>query len=183
MNAVLTHHPLPVPDVFHKHCRAMNQPRAQVMPLDQRRGLIRPVNRQPVVTSHGGDAIRSCSTTMGAAAAPELVFARNVTLPALLTNATLHVYIEQIKYSVNLPGHTLEKFNTEMFVNHQKVLVADLPVLNGAVHVISKLIHPLHHRGHPRPVDETKQGACVNDDNDADWEDWEEWLPVWANED
>lgn len=106
----------------------------------------------------------------------DTVFAHDFHVPSLLTNQTLHVHVAQYSYSIPIPGHPITRYETKVSVNGQQVLVPDLPTRNGALHVISNLIHPLKHRRHGM------DGERVGDADMEDWEDWEEWLPRWADE-
>lgn len=108
---------------------------------------------------------------------PDPVFKRDLHLPSLLTNQTLHVHIAQFQFVIPFPGHEFRQYDTVVFVNGQKVLIPDLPTRNGALHVLKRVIHPLKHREPPETDDD------VFDNEDEDWDDWEEWLPAWANED
>ena len=111
--------------------------------------------------------------------AGNIVFKRDIHVPSLLTNHTLHVHVAQFEHVIPVPGHPLKRYDTIVLVNGLKVLVPDLPVRNGALHVTDKLLHPLRHRGHHKHSDE---GAGEEEFNE-DWEDWEDWLPAWAQED
>lgn len=78
-----------------------------------------------------------------------------------------------IKYNVSLPfpgPHRPHRTETKVYANGKIVAVADIPTLNGAVHVVDAILDP---RG--------AKGKKV-DGHDA-WEDWEDWLPQWAERD
>jgi len=55
-------------------------------------------------------------------------------------------------------GHTVER--TDM----------DLVARNGAFHLVTSVLNPLHSTG--------KEG-----DDKKTWENWEDWLPKWARDD
>lgn len=96
----------------------------------------------------------------------DVISTANYSLPTLLKEHSLDVNV--IKYNVSLPiPNRPHRTVTHVYVNSQRVAVADIPALNGAVHVLGKLLDP-------RKKDE--KGVQGNE-----WEDWEEWLPKWAD--
>ncbi|KAF8810710.1 FAS1 domain-containing protein [Phlegmacium glaucopus] len=117
--------------------------------------------------------------TLATAAFPlptEPISSVNLTLKTLFANHTLQAEIVREKITVPFPwpGHKKPyKVHTEVSVNRQPVLVPDIVGLNGAAHVIGKILDPrtCHHL---RPVDSPVDEGV--------WENWEEWLPQWVNE-
>jgi len=99
----------------------------------------------------------------------------NLTLKTLFVNHTVQAEIVREKIKVPFPGREKPYIvRSKVSVNHHPVLAPDLVGLNGAVHVIGKILHPraCHHRG-----------PSVDSSVDEDvWEKWEEWLPQWADE-
>jgi len=100
----------------------------------------------------------------------------NLTLNTLFVNHTLQAEIMREKITLPLPwpGHKKPyAVRTVVSINHQLVLVPDIVGLNGAAHVIGKILDPraCHYLG---PVDSTE--------NEDVWDKWEEWLPQWADE-
>ncbi|KZP29961.1 FAS1 domain-containing protein [Athelia psychrophila] len=100
-------------------------------------------------------------------------YAANITLPTRLANHTVDVHVLKYKTRVPLPGHKFDVYTTRVFVNRQRVVVADVPARNGALHVVGSVLSPHPHHG--KRV-EGLQGGEVYDS----WADWEEWLVDWA---
>ncbi|KAL6309175.1 FAS1 domain-containing protein [Sparassis latifolia] len=102
---------------------------------------------------------------------PPPVFERNLTVPTLLSNHSLGVYVTQFETKLPLRRRV---YHTHVLVDHQLVTVSDLVARNGAFHVVERVLNPIRHpRRHPEtPTD-------VEED---EWQDWEEWLPRWAEE-
>lgn len=115
---------------------------------------------------------------------PPPVFAANLTLPTLLTNHSLHVHVAKFKYRLPIPGHPKDIYVSKLFVNHQRVIFADVVARNGAAHIIDNVINPHRHHRHrphkPEVVESSEKGYEEGDEED--WEDWEDWLPQWAAE-
>lgn len=111
------------------------------------------------------------------------VFSANVTLPTLLPNHRLHVHVEKVKHRLPIPGHKKDIYTTKLFVNHQSVVVPDVPSRNGAVHIINQVLNPRrrHHRPHKPKQSEAGHDFVDQGDNN-EWEDWEDWLLQWAEE-
>ncbi|KAF7971644.1 hypothetical protein HWV62_20684 [Athelia sp. TMB] len=101
---------------------------------------------------------------------PAPIYAANTTLPTLLANHTLAVHVRKYKTRLPLPHHALDVYTTLLFVNGQKVVVADVPARNGALHVLGRLVSP-----HPRHGEVRAEGGVYDS-----WADWEEWLVDWA---
>jgi len=59
--------------------------------------------------------------------------------------------------------------HTKVCVDHRLVRVRDVVGLNGAIHVVDRLLDPRKH------------GHEGDEDEEESWEDWEEWLPKWGN--
>lgn len=57
--------------------------------------------------------------------------------------------------------------DTKVCVNHRIVHVRDVIGLNGAIHVVDKLLDPRKH-------------DHKDDEEEENWEDWEDWLPKWG---
>lgn len=104
-------------------------------------------------------------------------YSANFTLPTLLPNASIHVWAGtwKIELPVPIPGHGKPTiYKRKLSVNHQPVIVEDGVARNGAIHVIGRLLHPLHHHGN-------KTITSAEEDEATSWENWEDWLPQWAD--
>ena len=101
---------------------------------------------------------------------PAPIYAANTTLPTLLANHTLAVHVRKYKTRLPIPHHALDVYTTLLFVNGQRVVVADVPARNGALHVLTRLVSP-----HPRHGEVRAEGGVYDS-----WADWEEWLVDWA---
>ncbi|EJD02076.1 FAS1 domain-containing protein [Fomitiporia mediterranea MF3/22] len=112
---------------------------------------------------------------------PEVV--ANYTLPTALENHSVNVLVVEIPIKLPIPGHGRKEISRikKVVVNGQVVKGYDGPALNGAIHVVDRLVSPRHRRGRPH---QTLEAMLLNEDYadeyDDDWEDWEEWLPAWA---
>jgi hypothetical protein len=112
---------------------------------------------------------------------PKLEYNVTLAVPSLLANRTHTVSVlkyEQVKRPLPYPVPGAQR--TRIVVNGVDVLVADVPARNGAVHVLGRLLNPMHgrRRHHHDYAVGTEE---VEIDQDAiDWEEWEEWLPQWA---
>lgn len=79
---------------------------------------------------------------------PELVYEYNTTLPTLLQDHHLRVYIAHYKSGLPVPG--FPRYFTRFQVNGHHVGPYDIPARNGALHVLSTILDPRkgrHHRG------------------------------------
>ncbi|TFK25017.1 FAS1 domain-containing protein [Coprinopsis marcescibilis] len=103
---------------------------------------------------------------------PEPFRSVNATLKTRLVNHTVDWTAEKFKFTIPIPKHKKEVYETKVFVNHQHVLVPDIVALNGAIHAIDHLLIPCHHRN--ETVDENIEAPV------DPWENWENWLPQWA---
>ncbi|KLO06763.1 hypothetical protein SCHPADRAFT_1002149 [Schizopora paradoxa] len=126
---------------------------------------------------------------------------QNITLelPTAATNHSLSVQL--LKTEFKLP-HLPPRFDSVVIVNGVPAKVADVTALNGAIHVVDRLIvpkRPGHPKGSPpgrgdgpgKPhppgmefVDE-EWNDHVGDESEIEgegdeWADWEEWLVEWA---
>ena len=89
-------------------------------------------------------------------------------------NRTLDVIVDKKRVTLSLPRHKRSVIQTHVIVNHHLVHHRDIVGVNGAIHVIDRLLDPRKHRHHPPEHGEQE--------DDQAWEDWEEWLPKWADE-
>jgi len=139
----------------------------------------------------------------------EPIASKDLKLDTLYTNHTLDVHIEQSKIKAPFPGHKdTYIIDSKLTVNHRPTVVADVVALNGAVHVIDKLLDPRpckcdhngkhdhkhkkkhhkHHHKHHHEKSHKKHHKLnkVQDENktedDGLWSDWEDWLVQWADE-
>ncbi|KAH8108492.1 FAS1 domain-containing protein [Phellopilus nigrolimitatus] len=121
-------------------------------------------------------------------------FIANYTLPTALANHTLNVLVVRLPIRLPFPRHSQRIGHvTRMILNGQPVKLHDGVALNGAIHIIDRLLspHPLKGRpehGRPRPppaqenIFESYDAEHAGENNLDDWEDWELWLPAWAEE-
>ncbi|KAF8964070.1 FAS1 domain-containing protein [Flammula alnicola] len=81
----------------------------------------------------------------------EPILSVNVTLQTLFENRTLNAHIVQKKFTFpTFPGHKHPYIiDTKVFVNHQLVKVPDIVSLNGAIHVVDRLLDPRSHHHAP----------------------------------
>ncbi|KAL5490114.1 hypothetical protein ACEPAI_4947 [Sanghuangporus weigelae] len=115
---------------------------------------------------------------------PDIIY--NLTLPTALDGHALNVLA--VKFPIRLPGskHPKEIGQIkQVFVNGQKVSAYDGVALNGALHVINKLVSPRHSKRNPHhdgiPNDEIASFSPAMEEEDSDdWQNWEEWLLEWA---
>ncbi|KAL5532950.1 hypothetical protein ACEPAF_4724 [Sanghuangporus sanghuang] len=115
---------------------------------------------------------------------PDIIY--NLTLPTALEGHALNVLA--VGFPIRLPGpkHPKEIGQLkEVFVNGQKVSAYDGVALNGALHVIDKLVSPRRSKRRPHhdgiPNDETASFSPAMEEEDRDdWQNWEEWLLEWA---
>jgi len=112
-------------------------------------------------------------------------------LPTLLTNHSITVQITRRKSKLLPPALT-----TRVVANGVPIVLADSVARNGAVHIVSKILHPFprrfppgapHHRPHAGddedgPMLVQLDGEDGNEEDES-WEDWRDWLPQWAAED
>lgn len=109
----------------------------------------------------------------------EPIFSVDIDLDSLLVNHTVHAHVAQKKINVPFPVKRPYIVDTKIRVNGNLVVGPDIVGLNGAIHVINKLLNPRdHHHGHNRRTNYSKDCSGSND-----WEDWETWLIDWAAED
>jgi len=100
-------------------------------------------------------------------------------LPTALTNHSINAHVEKFNVTIPFPGpRKPHKVTTKFTVNGHPVSLEDLVGLNGAIHVVPRLMDPRghgphHHLPHPPSHD-------VYSDQEITWEDWEDWLPQWA---
>lgn len=94
-------------------------------------------------------------------------------LETALSDRTLDVIVDKKRVTLPLP-HKPSAIKTSIIVNHQLAYIRDIVGLNGAIHVIDRLLDPRKHCQHPP--------EHKDHEDDQAWEDWEEWLPQWANE-
>jgi len=93
------------------------------------------------------------------------------TLDTAFLNHTLDVIVDKKRVTLPLPGHHKPSvIKTKLIVDRQLVHHRDIVGLNGAIHVVDRLLDP-RKRCHQPPEHE----------NEQTWEDWEEWLPQWAD--
>jgi len=96
-------------------------------------------------------------------------------LETALFNHTLDVVVDKKRVTLPLPGHCKPSvIKTSVVVSHQLARVRDIVGINGAIHVIDRLLDPRKHCHHPP--------EHADREDDQAWEDWEEWLPRWADE-
>ncbi|KAL0947253.1 hypothetical protein HGRIS_013374 [Hohenbuehelia grisea] len=120
---------------------------------------------------------------------PELIASRNLTVPTLLgANHTLNIFTAKFKLKISIPvpgpHPPRTKILDAIWVNGQRVKLADVVGRNGAFHVVGSLISPRHKGRHPHRQNRT-HGVWMDPDLEISqdgWEDWEEWLPKWAAE-
>jgi len=109
-------------------------------------------------------------------------------LPTLLTNHSIIVQITRTESKFLPPALT-----TRVVANGVPIVLADGVARNGAVHVVSRLLHPFPRRGSPhhRPHTGDDEDDPIRIQVDGEegieevesWEDWKDWLPQWAAED
>jgi len=92
------------------------------------------------------------------------------TLDTALAEHTLDVVVDKKRVTLPLPHHKPSVINTKVIVNHHLAHHRDIVGLNGAIHIVDRLLDPRKPCHHP-PEQEDEQA----------WEDWEEWLPQWAD--
>lgn len=104
---------------------------------------------------------------------PKPISSINVSVPTLLEEHALQVHITKTSFSLPAPGPRKgEKIVTRVSVNGLHVGLPDLVGLNGAIHVIGRLLDP------------RKSSSNIlgyEPDVSQGWEDWEDWLPQWAD--
>ena len=104
-----------------------------------------------------------------------------MTAPTLLANHSLDVHVVQFAHKLPFPGKHAH-YETVAFVHGVKVGLADVPLRNGALHVIPKLLNPFKKpSGPPHPPEgEEPKGPFVVEVEEDEWVGWQEWLPRWA---
>ncbi|KAI0807075.1 FAS1 domain-containing protein [Fomes fomentarius] len=119
------------------------------------------------------------------------IIPQNVSSRTLLANHTLNVYVVQFEHKFPLPGPPSVKglrhvqYETVIFANGVKVVLPDIPLRNGVIHVVDRLLNPLRVPGgphHPHEGENPESKAPFWDEEEDEWADWEEWLPRWADE-
>ncbi|RDX45422.1 hypothetical protein OH76DRAFT_1559064 [Lentinus brumalis] len=127
---------------------------------------------------------------------PPIAYSLNITAPTLLTNHSLDVHVVQFAQKSPLPWKKQAHYETLLFVHGVKVKLADVPLRNGALHVIETLLNPLkkskgpHHPPHHPPETEQSWGSKEESfafedetyEEEDEWAGWQEWLPRWADE-
>lgn len=87
-------------------------------------------------------------------------------LPTLLESHDLNIEVVKQNISIPLPGPRQPSIvSRKMIVNGQTVAVSDAVALNGASHVIDKVLDPRCARNH-----ESNAEPCV------EWHHWEEFI-------
>jgi len=104
----------------------------------------------------------------------ELITSYHLHLPTALENHSIHAHVEKTRVSFPIPGpRKPHQTITKLSVNDRTVALPDIVGLNGAFHVIDRVLDPRHghcrHHGHKH----------YTDDEDS-WDDWEDWLTEWA---
>jgi hypothetical protein len=101
----------------------------------------------------------------------EPISSLKLTLDTLLVNHTLHAQIDKFNITFPIPGPRQPgRVTTRFLINRQRVVLPDVVGLNGAIHVIGRLLDP---RKHPRC------GVTESEGEDM-WGSWEQWLPQWT---
>lgn len=102
----------------------------------------------------------------------EPISSLKLALDTLLVNHTLHAQIDKFNITFPIPGPRQPgRVTTRFLINRQRVLLPDIVGLNGAIHVVGRLLDP---RKHPHC------GVAVNEGEDV-WGNWEQWLPQWGD--
>ncbi|KAI0710398.1 hypothetical protein C8T65DRAFT_648223 [Cerioporus squamosus] len=122
---------------------------------------------------------------------PPIAYSLNITAPTLLTNHSLDVHVVQLAHKSPLPWKKHPHYETVVFVHGVKVGLADVPLRNGALHAIDRLLNPLKKSRGPHHPPESAESKGAHDDpfafeeeaeQDDEWAGWQEWLPRWAEE-
>lgn len=101
----------------------------------------------------------------------EPISSLKLALNTLLVNHTLHAQIDKFNITFPIPGPWQPgRVTTRFLINRQRVLLPDVVGLNGAIHVVGRLLDP---RKHPRC------GVAESEGEDV-WGSWEQWLPQWG---
>lgn len=98
----------------------------------------------------------------------EPISSLKLALDTLLVNHTLHAQIDKFNITFPIPGPG--RVTTRFLINRQRVLLPDIVGLNGAIHVVGRLLDP---RKHPH------SGLTESEGEDV-WGSWEQWLPQWG---
>jgi uncharacterized surface protein with fasciclin (FAS1) repeats len=104
----------------------------------------------------------------------EPISCEKYSLDTALFNHTLNIIVDKKRVTLPSPHHKRSVIKTHIIVNHHLVYLHDVVGVNGAIHVIDRLLDPRKHCDRP-----PKHG---DQEDDQAWEDWEEWLPQWADE-
>lgn len=112
---------------------------------------------------------------------PEIIY--NLTLPTALDGHTLNVLLVKIPIRLPIPKRPKEIGHfKQLYVNGQKASVYDAVALNGAFHVVDKLVSPRRSKRGPHHGDVLGfdiSGPDLGEDDD-DWRNWKEWMFEWA---
>ncbi|EDR11024.1 uncharacterized protein LACBIDRAFT_232955, partial [Laccaria bicolor S238N-H82] len=101
----------------------------------------------------------------------EPISSLKLALDTLLVNHTLHAQIDKFNITFPIPGPRQPgRVTTRFLVNRQRVLLPDIVGLNGAIHVVGRILDPRKHPHH---------GVAENEGEDV-WGSWEQWLPQWG---
>lgn len=110
---------------------------------------------------------------------PEPISLVDLTLPTLYQDHPLHVHIGKFKLTLPIPGHDhphriITKFN----VDGHEIRAPDLVAMNGAVHVIDRLLDPRGPRHYSGPGQISE--SAYSQEEMAIWRRWKEWLYQWT---
>lgn len=110
---------------------------------------------------------------------PEPISLVDLTLPTLYQDHPLHVHIGKFKLTLPVPGHDHPyRIITKFTVDGHEIHVPDLVAMNGAVHVINKLLDPRGARHYSGPPQISESAYSLEEM--AIWSRWKEWLYQWA---
>ncbi|KAK2467100.1 hypothetical protein APHAL10511_001358 [Amanita phalloides] len=109
---------------------------------------------------------------------PEPISLVDLTLPTLFDDHPLHVHIGKFKLRLPIPGHDHPyRIITKFSVDGHELRAPDLVAMNGAVHVINKLLDP---RG-PHHYQAHMSGSPRSEEKMDIWKTWKTWLFQWAD--
>lgn len=98
-------------------------------------------------------------------------------LQSLLVNHTVHAHVAQKKINFPFPVKRPYIIDTKIYINQRLVIEPDIVGLNGAIHVVDKILDPRGHRnGHHHHHDSFSKFS----EEDNVWAGWENWLIEWA---
>jgi hypothetical protein len=110
---------------------------------------------------------------------PEPISLIDLIVPTLYHDHPLHVHIGKFKLALPIPGHDHPyRIITKFTVDGRRIRVPDLVAMNGAVHVIDKLLDPRGSRHYSR-TGRTLESAYNREEMEI-WARWKEWLYQWA---